>query len=50
MNEHNSRPARLAQTLGICLQGLVLGGLLVIALTEIWVLAEDVQLFRYQSF
>ncbi len=50
MIEHDDRAVRRARLLGICLQGLVLGGLLVIALTELWVQAEDVRLFRYQAF
>ena len=48
--EHDGTAARRARLLGICLQGLVLGALLTIALTELWVQAEDVRLFRYQAF
>ena len=50
MIEHNDKAVRRARLLGICLQGLILGGLLVIALTELWVQADDVRLFRYQTF
>ena len=50
MIEPEDRAVRRARLLGICLQGLVLGGLLAIALTELWVQAEDVRLFRYQAF
>ena len=48
--ERSDKAARRARLLGVCLQGLVLGALLTVALTELWVQAEDVRLFRYQAF
>lgn len=50
MIEADDKAQRRARLLGVCMQGLILGGLLVIALTELWVQAEDVRLFRYQAF
>ena len=35
---------------GLCLQGVVLGSLMVFALSELWAQAHDVRLFRYQNF
>lgn len=39
-----------AYRLGIITQGLVLGGLLALALMNLWAEAGDVRLFRYQNF
>lgn len=35
---------------GAVLQGLILGGLLTVAVVELWAQADDVRIFRYQAF
>lgn len=45
-----SKASRRAYIAGICLQGIVLGLLMIYALSELWVQAHDVRLFRYQNF
>jgi len=42
--------SKYAYFFGVCLQGLVLGILLIIALSELWATANAVRLFRYQGF
>lgn len=39
-----------AYRLGVIAQGLVLGGLLAIALFNLWAEVGDARLFRYQNF
>lgn len=43
-------PEKTAEFLGAVAQGLIIGGLVFLALTELASLASDAQLFRYQGF
>lgn len=50
MKETDPNRVKWAYRLGIVAQGVILGGLLALALLNLWVESGDVRLFRYQSF
>lgn len=41
---------RVAYLLGSTIRGIILGGLLSIAIVEMWAETNDVRVFRYQNF
>lgn len=49
-NAPKSRAERVAFLVGLCLQGLILGVLLTLALLQMWAEVDGVRLFRYQNF
>lgn len=50
MNENDPDQVKWAYRLGVLAQGLILGGLLALALMNLMVEIGDVRIFRYQNF
>ncbi len=50
MNKTDPEKVQWAYRLGLLAQGLILGGLLALALMNLLAEAGDVRLFRYQNF
>lgn len=49
-SDQEQEPVNWAYKLGVVAQGLILGGLLALALMNLLAEAGDVRLFRYQNF